>query len=286
MRCKIFIFLFSPFITFGQGVYTGKILNSKTKEPVPYAIIMLTNKKIGTNSDEAGNFQLKLNTEIIDSLVITCTGYEPLALPIKNLPQDGIFEMTAKFERLKEVIVSNNTYKKKEILNKSTGHWNHSYCLVPRSETTSMAQPFYTPVSNCLLKEVVINKIPGEYTFRLKIYDIDSLTKHPSVSLCDTIIEVNSSKKHAKINLEQYNIIIPSKEFFIAVEWLRRPDNESTKYYSRGSKQAYYGPEIYLSDPNEIVPIEETLWFKDYSGKWQRSAFLKYRLRISATVLY
>lgn len=64
--------------------------------------------------------------------------------------------------------------------------------------------------------------------FRIRIYDIDSLTGRPTIDLCNRIIEVQDKENEViKVNLNPYDIIISKKFFFIAVEWLHISYNKS-----------------------------------------------------------
>lgn len=66
-------------------------------------------------------------------------------------------------------------------------------------------------------------------TFRIRIYARDSLTGAPSNDLCNQTIQVTTKKQVIKLNLEKYNIYIPSRDFFVAIEWLIIPANEERR---------------------------------------------------------
>ena len=71
----ISIFLFISNISLAQAVkktITGKVLNGQTNEPLPFANIFVTDKNIGTTSNENGLFKLELpfdNGEILFSYI-------------------------------------------------------------------------------------------------------------------------------------------------------------------------------------------------------------------------
>jgi hypothetical protein len=113
-----------------------------------------------------------------------------------------------------------------------------------------LAEQFDVPKAGMLLKNVVINRLAFyqyyitqyentelEYTkFRIRLYDVDAITGGPGKDLCNEIIEVKSSdQKQKDINLKSYNIVIPNKTFFVAVEWLRDYYNlELVRIYNPG----------------------------------------------------
>jgi len=116
-----------------------------------------------------------------------------------------------------------------------------------------LAEQFDVPKAGMLLKNVVINRLAFyqyyitqyentelEYTkFRIRLYDVDAITGGPGKDLCNEIIEVKSSdQKQKDINLKSYNIVIPNKTFFVAVEWLRDYYNlELVRIYNPGRKK-------------------------------------------------
>ncbi|MCK9280351.1 MAG: TonB-dependent receptor [Melioribacteraceae bacterium] len=75
----ILLFIFSiPNILFSQGrTVNGKIINSESGKELPFANIILMEAKIGTSSDQFGNFTLKIPNEYLnDKLKISFVGFE------------------------------------------------------------------------------------------------------------------------------------------------------------------------------------------------------------------
>jgi hypothetical protein len=59
----------------------GKVFNSATSEPVPFATIKLKSNQLSIYSNEDGNFWLIKNSEFqSDSVIITCIGYKKYSL--------------------------------------------------------------------------------------------------------------------------------------------------------------------------------------------------------------
>jgi hypothetical protein len=102
------------------------------------------------------------------------------------------------------------------------------------------AQKFSTEKAGSILQQVELGRLiipvnggvsrigePASTTFLLKIYDVDSLTGAPGVSLTKEPIEVkNGSDPIVKINLRKYKISIPGKTFFVVIEWLTTSKNQ------------------------------------------------------------
>jgi len=64
-----------------QEYITGKIINSATSSPVPFATIKLKNNNLGVYANAEGDFRISRNTDFaIDSVIITCIGYKRFSL--------------------------------------------------------------------------------------------------------------------------------------------------------------------------------------------------------------
>jgi hypothetical protein len=231
---KLLGFIFMPFFSIAQNIFEGVVINKSTKQPIPYVTVSLVKSKAGVNTDENGYFKITIPVkEAEDSLLFTCMGYAPLKLPIENTGK--VWNANAKIElievarNLKEVVVQNNNFKNTITLNDFT-EFSGSY-YGDGSYITQLAQHFVAPSENAMLKEIKIAKFsipilsPQKAIFRIRVYDVDPISRQPVNDLTDQIIEVKATGKLVKVNVEKYKIIIPNKEFFVAIEWLRIPYN-------------------------------------------------------------
>jgi hypothetical protein len=65
--------------------------------------------------------------------------------------------------------------------------------------------------------------------FRIRVYDADEITGGPGVDISHRVIEVEetANRQVISIDLSKYDIVIPKKTFFVAIEWLFIGFNES-----------------------------------------------------------
>ena len=63
---------------------TSRVLDSVTKEPLPYVTVQFKNKGVITN--EEGRFSFLLNENVVasDSLFISCIGYASIGRPLNE----------------------------------------------------------------------------------------------------------------------------------------------------------------------------------------------------------
>ena len=129
---------------------------------------------------------------------------------------------------------------------------------------------------------------PEKTKFRIRIYDIDSVTMGPTHDLCDSII-VKTGSKFITVNLEKYKIRIPQKDFSVAIEWLKIPHNESKHKIKHAdgkvTETITYRPSIGWTD-NQHSTMEA--WMLDYKGTWRPMFNMhnKTGVSISAKVKY
>ncbi len=281
MRIVILFFLL-PFISFGQTSYRGTVKDKSNNAVIPFATVGLIKENTGTTADENGIFQLNsIKSFPDDSLIITCLGYNDFKINVLNIDTSKIeILLIAKSFNLNEIVVSKNKKPKTEILNdfsKSSNAFETSTGYV-----TQIAQHFQVQNTDCQLMKVKIcdgSLIFGKTgRYRLRINSMDLSTKSPSNDLCNDIIEVKTKYRRDgiySINLEKYKIIIPGKDFFIAIEWLKFPPNYFKKMfqYSGG-----YLPTIGHT-PKTDLTLES--WQLDYNNSWipRQSTLL-----ISATI--
>ncbi|MGB3151592.1 MAG: carboxypeptidase-like regulatory domain-containing protein [Maribacter sp.] len=112
---SLFLFVSPVFSGIQAQELSAMVLDSATQKPIPYATVLLKNKGVITN--EEGRFTFLLNSEIteIDSLKVSCIGYESIGKPLKQFNEKVIY-LSSKAIELKEVIVSNKNYTPKEII--------------------------------------------------------------------------------------------------------------------------------------------------------------------------
>jgi hypothetical protein len=288
--------LFFPILTVAQTNYNGIISNKSTKQKIPFASVGLMKENIGTNANEDGSFQLvSNNVKKNDTLIISCIGFQTLKIPADNKSIETLTIELIEIETiLKEVIVTGKKYNNISTLNEFSNCGTNFFGT--SGIATQLAQHFTAPSNNSILKEIKICRFsipliaPDKTVFRIRVYEMDTITKAPSNNLTDQIIEVKTRGKYIQLNLEKYNIYIPNKDFFVAIEWLKIPFNEErTKMKMSDGKTIElltYRPSIGWTD--NINPTMEA-WTLDYKNIWRKVSVIhnkKTNISIEAIVKY
>lgn len=96
-------------VLFGQDeVITGKIVDSQSEFPVPFATIKIKSKMLGVVSNANGDFQIPMRfRQESDSLVISCIGYSSRTISFQDLKQSefNLITLSPSIGSLNEVVV-------------------------------------------------------------------------------------------------------------------------------------------------------------------------------------
>lgn len=95
----------------------GKLLDKKTGQPLPNALVLVKGKLINTITDQTGRFQIKVPyTQPTSTLVITLLGYYSAEFEVDAIQSDTFFLIQKSIE-LREVVIAAT---KKNIVNKKS----------------------------------------------------------------------------------------------------------------------------------------------------------------------
>lgn len=91
----------------------GRVVDQKSKEPLPYANISIQNSSLGTVSNELGEFIFFVPTDLAnDTLIVSYIGYKTFKDKISNLQQITIFTLEESPILLNEITVSSEGARK------------------------------------------------------------------------------------------------------------------------------------------------------------------------------
>ncbi len=266
----IISFLFISNLSFCQ--LKSVIINSETKEEIPYVNIWVENENVGTTSNEKGEFKLQINNTKI--IVFSAIGFETKKISsdlIKN-----ILELNPITTELDEVIISSKKSTKELIIGKfKKSKIKHYY-------SSGGIKPWITArffkyndkyEETPLLKKVKIltNSDVKNSKFNIRLYGINEKGEPENYIYNQNIIGIaKKGKRITEIDISELNIEFPYSGFFIAIEWLIIENNKyEYKYTMKGSrkklKRISYEPAI------GTIPTEtdENSWIY-IQGKWRK----------------
>lgn len=103
----VFVLLLASITSFTQNVtLTGNILNSASREPIPFVSVEIKGSGAGTFSDDRGNFRLSTNRPLPITLVFSSVGFDPKEQEVSNATTPVSIELNPASSLGMEVVVS------------------------------------------------------------------------------------------------------------------------------------------------------------------------------------
>ncbi|GGG46150.1 hypothetical protein GCM10011378_22960 [Hymenobacter glacieicola] len=240
----LFFALLLPALSFAQeNKISGRVVDEKTKEPIPFASIGLKEEQTGALTNEYGYFQIAMpEKNPQDSLVVVALGYFHKAVLIKPgiKIQDMIIEVPKRAIELKEVkVISSAKIKNLDLGSKSNTPGEGMIQGMPGSQYAFFVKNDKgKKLGNVRSVSFYIgeNGFPRE-PFRVRLYKADGNYNSPNTDLLTENIVVSAPKggEWYTIDLTQYNIEAPVEGFFVAMEWIVSGD----KFYTTNFMDNY-----------------------------------------------
>ena len=151
----IILFIISISTLCAQKSISATIIDSTSQKPIPYATITYNNT-FGVISNETGKFAINLENKItkIDSIFISCLGYEAKQIPLESFT-DSIIYLNLMDIELNAVVVSNKNYTAKEIIEKVKENLSTNYSKEYIKRKLFYRDSYYT---NILKNDVNLKK--------------------------------------------------------------------------------------------------------------------------------
>lgn len=237
------------------------VLDSITKDPIPYVNIWVQDWNLGTMSNTDGSFKLG-SFNGTKTIVFSAVGY--ITKKIASNQITNTIQLKPQITYLEEAIVLATSKRKK--LTQKVGKIQHSklgFYLPGFKEQWIFAKyyryhPDYkkTPYLNEV--RIATHSDMEDAKFILKLYTVNSKGEPEGYLFKDNIIvTAPKGKKVTKINLQALKIAFPKEGFFIAVEWI--PFQKYRRMW--GAIQ----PEIGFMQ----LETQKDSWYYRY-GRWNR----------------
>jgi hypothetical protein len=287
--------LFSLYASAQEKINTFHLIDEDTRKPVPSVSVAIVRAGLSITTEKDGVFSIPGELDRMrDTVILYVQNYELRKIQLhllngldtiwlKKLPDPTAInvKVTVKADTLL------NDYRKQDV-----GYYTGLHSGDGPFEYLQLAQQFTVQKEGTILKNVTIHRLafnlnyewaPGdpfqykwtelEHTrFRIRVYDIDPVTGAPGKDLCNETIEIKD-RDESKVgtNLKSYNILIPHKTFFIAIEWLRDYYNMTyTRVYNADFKKmknlTNYRPAIGISP---VKGDKLNIWGLNLKHEWK-----------------
>lgn len=206
---------------------TGRIVDSKTKEPIPFSSIGLKEEQTGALTNEYGFFQMAKPEKVAkDSLIIQALGYIRKAVAVNRA--DKLEDLIIEVDK-RNIVLGTVNIEANKVVGKDMGSRNNTPGEGMIQGVPGSQYAFF--VKNEKGKKLgMIRSVSfyiGEHgfpkePFRVRIYKNDGDYNAPNTDLLTENVVVSAPGGGAwfTVDMSPYNIPAPDEGFFVAMEWL------------------------------------------------------------------
>ncbi|PTX12242.1 carboxypeptidase-like protein [Pontibacter mucosus] len=250
---------------------SGRVVNTTTQQPIPYANIGIAGKAIGTVATASGDFAFTVKEGQLastDKLVASCVGYESMVIAL-DAGKLEVLQISLKPQVVEIAEVKVQTGKpRKKVLGKDDRAFFTHYNFYTVHDTAAHDRlgrevgNFIKLSKACYVNDFNVYVGWSEFTsvkFRLNIYDVVDDLPGESLLQEDVIFEAKGSNPGwVQVDLKGYNILLEGHDqVAVTVQWL-----ESVKQKD-GSR--------FLAVPAAISPVHSIVRRDKSAAGWKKS---------------
>lgn len=210
------------------------LIDSITKDVVPYASVSIPEKSTGTYSSIHGNFEI----QSMDSLIkIYCLGYKTETINLNQLSNDTILLQPTTYN-LNEIVIKPpekkekieiGYFKNKHNIGKTNYPGGKLVVFIPN---TTNFEPYIEDViigMKTKISKLITWKVGFTGIYKVNIYaiNIDSLLPDSSLLKENLIFTTDNLQEKTTINISKHGIKFPKNGIFIGVEWVGIQNSET-----------------------------------------------------------
>lgn len=213
----------------------GIVVDSATKNPVPYSLILTGSHKFGVIANSKGEFELSLPDSLSNNyLVVSSMGYDTTIVSINSFLKSGRKEISINHKTLVLAEVSISSIEQKSCVNEWGAKRNHSFggfpCVAGDEVAVFIANSTQDSGIISTLKFFITDEGFPTTPFRAKLYRVNPKNNAPGELMTDQdfILSAEKGNEWVVIDISKYGISIPKEGFFVSMEWL--PDSKNHTY--------------------------------------------------------
>lgn len=204
----------------------GIVKDSLSGKPISYVNIWVENENIATTSEEDGTFSINISAN--KNLIFSALGYEKKTI---KASQSAQVLLSSKAFDLEEVVISNSIETKRIVIGQTENTIAQAFDNGPRIDVK------YFPYNSAYQKTKYIKKIVlntdsriEDATVKIRFYRVDA-NGFPGEEMLkkDLIVSVKNGTRNNKIDLSDYNLVMPKNGLFVGFEKLMIEKNKKEK---------------------------------------------------------
>jgi len=211
----------------------GKIYDINNNTPLQFAGLQLINTTIGTITNTDGEFTFTVRkSQLNDTLLISALGYERqnIILSIFYNNPDSIIYMKSISILIDEVTINAADYQSETIGNSKKTSFGSIYIDTHGQQTALFIENEDNDNGKIMSVNYYLSRKGNtKAPFRVRLYQVDSIGNPGKDILPDVLIaKPKFDGGWFTVNLSHYNISLPEKGFFVAIEGIYPVEKENT----------------------------------------------------------
>ncbi len=272
---KLLLLLFILLSNLSYGQIKAVVVNSTTKEKVPYVNIWVMNEDIGTTSSTEGAFELKIDEP--KAIRFSAIGYETKIMNADEI--NASVELQPSVTSLAELVVTPKEFTREVTVGafKKSDIKSHFGCATTPgilARYFEYKEEYDETVFLKKIKMLTRSKIK-DAKFNLHFYRVNENGEPGADILSENFIgTAPKGRKIIETDLSDYHIAFPKEGLFVAVEWLLIESNKHEyEAYIDGSNKK--GAVISHEPDFGTIPIksEGSCWHF-VQGKWRSMSMI------------
>lgn len=259
----IILFLKTPW-AFAQ--IKGIVKDSLSSQPISYVNIWVENENIATTSEEDGTFSITVSAN--KNLIFSAMGYEKRTVKASECAE--VFLRPKAFD-LEEVVISNSIGTKQIVIGETENAMAQAFDNGPRMDVKFFPyKPSYQKTKYIKKVTLYADSRIEDATIKLLFFKVDA-NGFPSEEMLKKtlIISVKNGTKNNKIDLSDFNIVMPKNGLFVGFEKLMIEKNKKEKTVINPVTKVTQIQRIYY--PLMLYNfVERDFLFTFSGGKWHK----------------
>lgn len=261
--------LFRLFFLFSICSYsqTKGIVVDENNKPIPYVSIWVENETIGTTSEENGHFEIHVSDKD-KNLIFSSLGFEKKIIKAADAKEVVLKPTTY---NLKEIVVSNRKQTKAIEIGQSKSEILQAFDNGPRIDAKFFPyRPAYNKTRFIKQISILTDSNIDNATIKIHLYGVDA-NGFPGDELLDKdfIVSLKKGVVKQKIDVSDFNLILPKTGIFVAYEKLLIANNKIEKKSTDANTKIIKSQITYA--PLVIYNFVERDFFYTFSGgKWNK----------------
>jgi len=263
MKATFFFLLFSILLT---AQTKGVVKDSLSGKPISYVNIWIENENIATTSEEDGTFSI--NASGNKNLIFSALGYEKKTIKASQAAE--VFLSSKAFD-LEEVVISNSIQTRQIVIGVTENTIAQAFDNGPRMDVKFFPyNPIYKKTKYIKKVTLYTDSRIEDATIKLRFFKVDA-NGYPGEEMLKKalIVSVKNGTKNNKIDLSDYNLIMPKNGLFVGFEKLMIEKNKKEKIITDQNTQTtqilktYYPFILYNY-------VEREALYTFSGGKWNK----------------